>query len=392
MIFSPTFVVTAIKLATSSLSIRSEDPAINTTSTDTFDVGNETPNVSPGMNNSTLSEEGETPTSGFPISSYHGGPAYNGTGTVNVTTFADSSCTPPTYNPPPIPPITLPNPNRALATVYRYRQQQGVNIGSWFMLEGWMVPSLFSCAAAPAISEYDVATGWNGQAKQVLEKHWDTFITETDFAWLASLGINTVRLPLGYWHIGTGEQEWTTGTLYESVRDNYVGAWPRVLRAISMAEKYGIGVLVDLHGAPGSQNGTIYTHAFSSLKGLCYFLGQQHSGVSDGQANLFSSPSNMQKTISVLQFLTNTLVDVPNVVGIQLLNEPIDIPDVFDFYTNALNTLRGSSPAAQNFPFYVHDAFDLNQGANFVRSRGREWNILDHHSCVFLRHSTLLFS
>lgn len=118
-----------------------------------------------------------------------------------------------------------------------------------------MVPSLFSCATAPAASEIDVATGWNGQARQVLEKHWDNFITESDFIWMAGVGINTVRLPLGYWHIGTGEQEWNTGTLYETVRAQYVGAWPRVLRAVSLAEKYGIGVLIDLHAAPGSQNG-----------------------------------------------------------------------------------------------------------------------------------------
>ena len=90
----------------------------------------------------------------------------------------------------------------------------------------------------------------------------------------------------------------------------------------------------------------------------------------------------MQKTISVLQFLTKTFVQVPNIVGIQLLNEPINIPEVFDFYTNALNTLRSSDPAVQSFPFYLHDAFDLNNGADFVRSRGREWNVLDHHSCA----------
>lgn len=120
-----------------------------------------------------------------------------------------------------------------------------------------MVPSLFKCAASPAISEYDVASGWGGQAKSVLEKHWDSFITEADFAWLASVGINTVRLPLGYWHIGPEEEKgtWMAETLYESVVGVYVGAWPRVLRAINWAARYNIGVLIDLHGAPGSQNG-----------------------------------------------------------------------------------------------------------------------------------------
>lgn len=31
----------------------------------------------------------------------------------------------------------------------------------------------------------------------VLCRHWDTFTTEDDFAKMVSLGINTVRLPIG---------------------------------------------------------------------------------------------------------------------------------------------------------------------------------------------------
>jgi hypothetical protein len=56
---------------------------------------------------------------------------------------------------------SLPSPDPGLATIYRYRQQQGVNLGSWFLLESWMVPSLFACASAPAVAEFDVASGWN---------------------------------------------------------------------------------------------------------------------------------------------------------------------------------------------------------------------------------------
>lgn len=172
-----------------------------------------------------------------------------------VQSAGDPACTPVPYTVAPVPLPALPSPDPVLATVYRYRQQQGVNLGSWFMLEAWMVPSLFNCASAPGISEYDVATGWNGDSKSVLERHWDSFITESDFKWLSGLGINTVRLPLGYWHIGTGETDWVKGTMYEGVRDSYSGAWPRVLRVVNWAAKHGIGVLIDLHGAPGSQNG-----------------------------------------------------------------------------------------------------------------------------------------
>lgn len=87
--------------------------------------------------------------------------------------------------------------NKAL--IYRYRQQQSVNLGSWFVQEQWMNPSLFKCASGNKQAEFDVANGWGSvdNARQVLERHWDEWITEKDFEYLAGIGINTVRLPIG---------------------------------------------------------------------------------------------------------------------------------------------------------------------------------------------------
>lgn len=117
-----------------------------------------------------------------------------------------------------------------------------------------MAPSLFTCASGARAGEHDVASGWTNTtlSRQLLERHWDTWITDADFAYLRSIGINTVRIPIGFWSLGP---EWCDGTPFEDVRDVYEESWPRVLRAVKIAEGYGIGVLIDLHGAPGSQNG-----------------------------------------------------------------------------------------------------------------------------------------
>jgi len=289
---------------------------------------------------------------------------------------ASSTCNVELYQPEVVT-ATLPAPNVTLSTIYRYRQQQSVNLGSLFVLESWMVPSLFVCAAQPAVSELDVANGWGGSARALLERHWDTWITEKDFQWMASIGINTVRLPLGYWHLPT---EHTAGTAYEAVGHIYEGAWPRVIRTVSMAADHGIGVLIDLHGAPGSQNGALLSipgHPIHSH----ISIGQHHSGVSDGQATLFSVPSNIDKTIDALTFLTKTLVNVPNIVGIQLLNEPNNVPELLTFYNRALDSLRNVTPEAARFPFYVHDGFDIRRGTDYVESRS-DWVVLDHHACA----------
>ncbi|OBZ75975.1 Glucan 1,3-beta-glucosidase 3 [Grifola frondosa] len=235
----------------------------------------------------------------------------------------DETCKVEPYDPPPVSDQNFPPFDQAKANVYRYRQQQSVNLGSWFVHEKWMTPSVFACASGEQISELDIAFGWGSTsaARAVLERHWDTFINQTDFDYLASIGINTVRLPIGYWSLGPC---FCAGTPFEGVADVYQNSWNRVLRAINMASKAGIGVLVDLHGAPGSQNG------------------QQHS-------------------------------------GIQLLNEPKNVQELPDFYSNAISTMRQVSPAAANFPLYIHDGFDLNRFSDYVARRS-DFVVQDHHS------------
>lgn len=174
-----------------------------------------------------------------------------------------------------------------------------------------MTPTIFKCASGSHTSEADIAFGYNSleNSRVVLEQHWDSFVQESDFQYLAKIGINTVRLPIGYWCLPSGENA-TAGTLYESVASVYKNCWPRVSRSIKYAEHAGIGVLIDLHGAPGSQNG------------------QQHSGVSDGRTSLFSNARYMDETTEILKRLAERLGGINNVVGLQLLNEPV--------YDNAL--------------------------------------------------------
>jgi glucan 1,3-beta-glucosidase len=175
-----------------------------------------------------------------------------------------------------------------------------------------MTPSVFTCASGPQMAEIDIATGWNGtqNAKAVLERHWDTFINQTDFEYLSSIGINTVRLPVGYWNLGP---LYCQGTPFEPVADVYENSWSRIIRAINWAGEAGIGVLIDMHGAVGSQNG------------------QPHSGISDGQSNFFGNSTNQDATIRALTYLTQELASVTNVVGIEILNEPTDDTSLPDF-------------------------------------------------------------
>ncbi|UZJ52300.1 hypothetical protein CBS101457_001620 [Exobasidium rhododendri] len=247
-----------------------------------------------------------------------------------------------------------------MANIYRYRQQQGVNLGAWFVQEGWMASNFFSCSTGGNQAEYDVLDGFGQSAAGVsnatayMEKHWDTWITEADFIKMASMGINTVRLPIGYWSAGP---YFTQNSPFEAYADVYYYSWRYVARAINWAEKYKIGVLVDLHGAYGSQNG------------------QAHSGLSDGNIEFFST-YNMNLTTNLLVWITGQLANVTNVVGIQLLNEPVDRTSLWPWYTKTMNAMRNVS---STIPLYFHDAFNLDQGAAFVATR-TDFVVQDHHS------------
>ncbi|KAJ6596777.1 glycoside hydrolase superfamily [Mycena vulgaris] len=250
--------------------------------------------------------------------------------------------------------------DKPTAIVMRYRRQRSVNLGSWFVHEQWITPSAFECAAGHKVSELDIASGCNStdRARTILENHWNTFISESDFSYLSSIGINSVRLPIGYWSLGP---EFCADTPFSPFAEVYRNSWSFVVHAINMAAGFGIGVLVDLHGAPGSQNG------------------QPHSGISDRQVGLFKDPANVEKTLAVLTFLTRQLCNVTNVVGIQILNEPQDGPTLIDFYTRAISAMRQVSSAAEAFPIYIHDGFNLNHFTAFIANRA-DFIVQDHHS------------
>ncbi|KAG8995610.1 hypothetical protein FRB93_001114 [Tulasnella sp. JGI-2019a] len=133
---------------------------------------------------------------------------------------------------------------------------RGVNLGGWLVPEPFIVPALFEPylnGSTPAKDEWTLSQAMaadtaNGGLDQ-LETHYKTFITEEDFAKIASAGLNWVRLPIPFWAISAFPGEpFLQGT-----------SWKYILKAFAWARKYGIRVNLDLHTMPGSQNG--YNHS-----------------------------------------------------------------------------------------------------------------------------------
>ncbi|KAK5120134.1 hypothetical protein LTR85_006615 [Meristemomyces frigidus] len=167
---------------------------------------------------------------------------------------------------------------------------RGVNIGGWLVLEKWMNSDVFSGTNATDQYSFDETTG----AEAKLQAHWESYFNETDVATIASWGINALRIPIGYWAYNN------SGTPYISGADAYME------KAIGWARAYGLKVLVDCHGSPGSQNG---------------FDNSGRAGDVSWQ-----SGDNLQLSIDVLETMAakygaEEYADV--VFGLELVNEPI---------------------------------------------------------------------
>lgn len=86
---------------------------------------------------------------------------------------------------------------------FRFRKQRGVNLGAWFVLERWLVPHLFADLPPSVTSEASlVCTLGAERATKLLADHYDSWVTRDDLQLMRRQGFNTLRLPIGFWHLG----------------------------------------------------------------------------------------------------------------------------------------------------------------------------------------------
>ena len=132
---------------------------------------------------------------------------------------------------------------------------RGVNLGSLFVLEPWMACDEWqamkcgTCCggdSCPPQSEFDcVLRLGQAAADAAFQNHWSTWITRQDLLDMQKLGLNTIRVPVGYW-------------IHEALVDNSSEHFPRggfsyLETLMGQASDLGMYIIIDLHGAPGAQ-------------------------------------------------------------------------------------------------------------------------------------------
>ncbi|KAK6938178.1 Glycoside hydrolase, family 5 [Dillenia turbinata] len=181
---------------------------------------------------------------------------------------------------------------------------------------------VFQSSGGPR-GEYQVTNGYGPhKAPQVMKEHWSTFIVEDDFKFIAKNGLNAVRIPVGWWiaHDPTPPKPFVSGSLH--ALDN----------AFRWAEKYKLLVIIDLHAAPGSQNGW------------------EHSATRDGSQEWGKTDANIAQTVAVIDFLCARYAKSPSLHAVELINEPrapgVTLDSLNKYYSAGYKAVRKYSSKA----------------------------------------------
>ncbi|HKJ32797.1 MAG TPA: glycoside hydrolase family 5 protein [Balneolales bacterium] len=170
---------------------------------------------------------------------------------------------------------------------------KGIGLGNWLLPEGYMWR--FKKAVSPRQIN-DVVTELIGPAaaRNFWKKYHAEYITKKDIAYLKKIGMNSVRIPINY-RVLTSE--------------NHPGIWLKsgfetLDHVIQWCKEEGLYVILDMHAAPGGQTG---------------------ENIDDGWGYpfLFKSPESQKRVIRIWKKLAARYHNNPNVLGYDLLNEPI---------------------------------------------------------------------
>jgi len=226
---------------------------------------------------------------------------------------------------------------------------RGVNLGGVFVLEPWITPNFTNWSLAIADQHaFSTANPVGSKGYQDLVNLWTKWYTQDDFNKMKSYGLNSIRLPVGWWYFAKDAS--VPNSVYTIPSQDITDPNHPITNMIKMAKNAGLVVILDLHGAPGSQNGL------------------DNSGLRSPDKNparwgyeWFYDPTNLAYTVKIVTSMAKYIGTiakngVDNVVALELLNEPWvfgDMTIVRDFYINAIIQIRQISKV----PLIIHDAF-----------------------------------
>ncbi|PFH54352.1 glycoside hydrolase family 5 protein [Amanita thiersii Skay4041] len=129
----------------------------------------------------------------------------------------------------------------------------GVNLGSWLLIEPWMLPAEWASMGGESCpdcsnciaSEFSFAKEFPDKVDRVFNTHWDSWFNQDDVDRFVAAGLNTVRIPLGYWIVEP---------IVDRNNEFFArGGFRQLIRGLRQLKNAGIVAILAHHGLPGVQ-------------------------------------------------------------------------------------------------------------------------------------------
>ena len=206
---------------------------------------------------------------------------------------------------------------------------RGINLGGWLAEEMWMLPFKKNPGKKEVVEIKDYVTLWStverrfGKAgmeriRKTMRNEW---LAEADFAKIALSGFNCVRLPF-----------------YYDIMEEPTGLFLWLDRAIELASKYNIYVILDMHGTPGRQSS------------------EQHTGA-ENCCRLFFDSTCVQKTCEIWAKIAERYKNRSVVAGYDLINEPMGAPNNVILYLVQDQIYRAIRAHDTKHIIFIEDGF-----------------------------------
>lgn len=171
---------------------------------------------------------------------------------------------------------------------------RGTNLGNWLMLEFWMMGQSTKEVDDQCTLEgiFDRRFGY-AERERLMKLFRDHWITSRDWDVMQRFGLNLVRVPF-IWSVIEDEK---------NPRHLRADAWRYLDDAINQAQARGMYVVLDLHGAPGSQ-------------------GHEHHSGCAGKNLYWTTPEYQDRAAWLWTQVATRYKNQTNVLGYSVMNEP----------------------------------------------------------------------
>lgn len=169
---------------------------------------------------------------------------------------------------------------------------RGYCVGNWMMMENFMMGFP---GTEQQFRKYLLEYAGEEKGQFFLDKLMDYYLEEEDMKYLKKLGVNVIRLPFNYRHF----EDDANPFVYKKDGFRYMD------KTVELCKKYGIYLILDLHGAQGYQNQ------------------DWHCDNYERKTYLYDDAVYQKRVVQLWKYIADYYKDEEIIAAYDLLNEPV---------------------------------------------------------------------